>query len=287
MRFSQRQGITPASKTLQVGAIDADLRNGLWDCVQVTYFDSVEYEPHRWGRSKNCDRRPLLIQYWHGFFKLPVDTIPENFEDAVGQVRDFFFAAPWHAVYDFLEFTADVETGVDSSMFRKFCNRVLERENAGYRFVDAQIAEITSRVEVEAIDEALTRAGALPGVKLHLERALSLLADRKSPDYRNSIKESISAVEALAIIVAGKQGAGVGEALAILEQKGALHGGLKRAFAALYGYTSDADGIRHAALAEPNVTLAEAKFMLVACSAFVFYVIGKAAELNLPLKDAT
>lgn len=36
----------------------------------------------------------------------------------------------------------------------------------------------------------------LNGANIHLTKALSLLSDRNKPDYRNSIKESISAVEA-------------------------------------------------------------------------------------------
>lgn len=138
---------------------------------------------------------------------------------------------------------------------------------------------------MDSIEAALSAADPVRVVKLHLERSLELLADRKNPDYRNSIKESISAVEALAVLVAGRRGASLAEALAVLEARDALHGGLKRAFAALYGYTSDADGIRHAALAEPNISLAEAKFMLVACSGFVYYLIGKASELRIPLNS--
>jgi len=43
----------------------------------------------------------------------------------------------------------------------------------------------------------------------------------------------------------------------------------------LYGYTSDEDGIRHAILNDPELGFAEAKFMVVSCSAFVNYLIAK------------
>jgi hypothetical protein len=49
---------------------------------------------------------------------------------------------------------------------------------------------------------------------------------------------------------------------------------LKRAFDKLYGYTSDADGIRHALLEEDSVTFEQAKFMLVVCSAFTNCATG-------------
>jgi hypothetical protein len=75
--------------------------------------------------------------------------------------------------------------------------------------------------------------------------------------------------------------------LAILESRGPLHGALKKSFSALYGYTSDADGIRHAMLDEANLTFTDAKYMLVACTAFINYVLGKAALLGLRLDGAS
>ena len=93
MRFSQRQGINPASKTLQIEAIDGELRNGLWDAIQLSYFATVKYDTNNWGIAKRCDRWPLLIQYWHNFFKTPIDTIPRKFDDAEEAIRDFFFCA--------------------------------------------------------------------------------------------------------------------------------------------------------------------------------------------------
>jgi len=44
-----------------------------------------------------------------------------------------------------------------------------------------------------------------------LSRALELLSDRKQPDYRNSIKESISAVEATCQVFASKSRATLGD----------------------------------------------------------------------------
>lgn len=110
----------------------------------------------------------------------------------------------------------------------------------------------------------------------HLDRALAMLANRKDPDYRNSIKETISAVESIACIIANKPKAELGEALKEIEKKHALHGALKASFSSLYGYTSDASGIRHKLLDEPSLDQSDAKFMLVSCSAFVSYLIAKA-----------
>ena len=68
----------------------------------------------------------------------------------------------------------------------------------------------------------------------------------------------------------------LGKALKMLEEKGVpLHRSLNAGFEKLYGFTSDADGIRHAGLNTSNVDADLAKFMLVSCSAFVNYLRSK------------
>lgn len=93
-----------------------------------------------------------------------------------------------------------------------------------------------------------------------------MLSDRKVPNYRNSVKESISAVEAACRLVSGNMSATLAEALQKIEN---LHPALAKAFKQLYGYTSAAKGVRHSLIDEPTITYADAKFMLVTCSAFV------------------
>jgi hypothetical protein len=73
-------------------------------------------------------------------------------------------------------------------------------------------------------------------------------------------------------------------ALKELKKKVAIHPALERSLNALYGYTSDEGGIRHSLLEASAVTFSDAKFMLVTCSAFANYLIGKASEANLKLK---
>jgi hypothetical protein len=118
-------------------------------------------------------------------------------------------------------------------------------------------------------------------VNLHLENALKLMSDKTDPDYRNSIKESVSAVEAVCKLITKNEKTDLSGALAAIEAQGkvALHPALRRAFLNLYGYACDADGIRHAFKDEKvNSDFDEAKFMLVACSAFVNYLISKTAK---------
>ncbi len=70
----------------------------------------------------------------------------------------------------------------------------------------------------------------------------------------------------------------MGQALKVIDSQAPLHGALRSAFEKLYGYTSDAEGIRHALLEENRLEQEDAIFMLVTCSAFVSYVIAKRAR---------
>ena len=79
------------------------------------------------------------------------------------------------------------------------------------------------------------------------------------------------------------------DALKVIEKEGnlQLHPALKIAFDKMYGYTSDADGIRHGSglLDEPKLDFEDAKFFLVACSAFINYLKEKLNKTNLKIKN--
>ena len=167
--------------------------------------------------------------------------------------------------------------------FIEGANRILEEELSGYRFVSDQLVQITSEQEIVAIEEALAVPGALRPVHEHIKQAVVLLARKPEPDFRNSIKESISAIESVAKILAKKRKATLSDALSALSRKAQMHPSLKQGFEKLYGYTSDDDGIRHALLDEANLDMEDARFMLVSCSAFVNYLVVKAQKAGISL----
>ena len=285
MKFSQRLGITPIEKAIQIEAIDNDLRNSLWSLLTAFYWDTFNKNKYNMaGRTdyisgSNLDR--LFEALWLHYFKKPTDTIPTFYyarDDGLGILRSYFFKATWYEVYDFIEFVSVHGPTVKRGEFIAACNKFMERENSGYRFVDRKIIEISSSDEVSEIESAIERSTPYYGVKQHLSSAISLLSDKEKPDYRNSIKESISAVESLCKTVSNDEKATLGAALKILEKNGNMHPALKSAFSSLYGYTNDADGIRHALMEESKLTSADARFMLISCSAFINYVIATSAN---------
>jgi hypothetical protein len=274
MKFSERFNFQPIKTQLQIDSIDSDLRNSLWTLLHETFLelDDNDYSPSKPKFSNVCFR------LWIDFFKYPIDTLSlysnglvmkESFSNFL---RKWFFNAKWFEVYDLLDFLANY--GI--SNFIETGNIFLEREVSAYRFVGSQLTKITTDEEIKEIEQVLKNDDKYLNVKIHISKALEHLSDRKNPDYRNSIKESISAVEALCIIITGDQKATLGTALKIIETKHNLHSSLKRAFSSFYGYTSDASGIRHA-FTEDTTTISfdDAKFFLVSCSAFVNYLISK------------
>ena len=263
-------------EVVQREEMDSALRAGLWNVLSV---EAWKVWPADSRHALTPKQQSFIWVVWHSHFKEPIDTAPSRWRDVVATFRTYFFSAAWYEAYDFVEFIAanhPVETSVIG--IRKMTNVVLEREKAAYRFVGGRIMETTSTDEVEAIDDALAAAKIVPTARTHLESALSKLADRAAPDYRNSIKESISAVEAIVNAVNGSPGT-LGAALKRLGVD--AHPALAEAFSKLYGYTSDADGIRHALLSESKLEYEDAKFMLVACSAFVTYVLAKGARSGI------
>ncbi|MDM1551616.1 hypothetical protein [Empedobacter falsenii] len=109
-----------------------------------------------------------------------------------------------------------------------------------------------------------------------METAIELFSNKTNPDYRNSIKESISAVESICIIITEDPKVTLGQALKKLEEKGIIiNKALKSGFSNLYGYTSEGDGIRHGLMEESNLNQEDARYMLVTCSAFINYLIEK------------
>lgn len=281
-RFSQRKGLKEVRTQIQIDSIDGALRNRLWNVLDYYYWKGrIRKSPYR--DVIEGDARTFFTRVMHNYLKTPVDTLSFEWPKDLQTVRNYFFNCEWYEVYDFLEFTASnypVEPA--NEKFMKTCNKVLEEELSAYRFVGGQITEITSEEEISEIEEALQSP--LTPVKAHLQEALKLMSDRTSPDHRNSIKESISAVEAICRQIRKNKKVTLGQCLKEMEKaKVKLHGALKKAFSNLYGYTSSAEGIRHALMDEPKLSFEDAKFMLVSCSAFINYLVSKAAKAGIEI----
>jgi hypothetical protein len=277
MKFSERTGIIKAKDSIQIESINDDLKNGLWNIFHIHYLE--EFTDHFVKQSK---KHEFILDIWHNFFKKTIDKIPSSIIHVKGEIRAWFFQCEWYEVYDFIEFCTKNNL-FNIELIISFYNIVLEREVSGYRFVNGLISPITNESEIEEIDQAIddSKNKNLVGVKTHLENSLRMLSDRNSPDYRNSIKESISAVESISKTLSATSKNSLTSALDKIKGKIKLHPALEKGFKQIYGYTSDSDGIRHALMEETTCDFEDAKYMLVSCSAFVNYLIAKGVKADL------
>lgn len=266
---------------LQRNDIDDVLRNKLWSALTLLIFQTNE--TYISGSTLEWPLKRLWMHFWGQ----PIDEMSNYWSDVIRWVRKWFFDAKWYEIYDFLEqLTKELSEKHPQARdnLSKALNTFLEDEMSAYRFVGGEIGEITSDEEISAIEDALRKSKPLDPVYTHLRDALSKLTDRSNPDYRNSIKESISAVESICKIITKAPSATLGEALKKLEEAGIIiHPALKKAWGNLYGFASDANGIRHSLIDQPTTTFGEAKYMMVSCSAFINYLIELTTKAGIIL----
>ncbi|MBF6347367.1 hypothetical protein IU409_28190 [Nocardia cyriacigeorgica] len=268
MRFSERRGLVPVRSAIQIESLDDALRTQLWN---VTYAYCIE---------------PELQMHWPdftAFYPIWTDLMGQDLDRfprvGIGEVlKAWFKRNEWFEVYDLLEELVAIKNDVNT--VDPF-NTVLEKYKAGYRLVGGHVVPIADSHELSEIEGALATDS--DPVAHHLQNALGLLADRENPDYPNSIKESISAVEAFMLPITGKNT--LGAALSYLKKTGwSAHPALLDAWSKLYGWASDEDGIRHGGEKVPAefITQALARYILISCSAFINLLTAEQAEGRIP-----
>ena len=261
-RYSEEQGI-------QYERVGERLRNRLWN-----HFFAAEYDADPFNRQDDSLTKIERLMDGLGLtFNIPRSSKARATN--AKKLREYVFDdTKWYLIYDLIERYVGL---FDKTTQREICkafNEILEDECSGYRFVKGLITPITNKEEIKTIEKATNTK--YSAVNTHISKALALFSDRTKYDYENTIKESISAVEALCCIITNDKKATLGDALKKLESKGIkLHKALQSAMSSLYGYTSDEGGIRHGSIDFAGASSEDAKYMLISCSAFVNYLIEK------------
>lgn len=284
--FSEKYGYKPEKMILNEEVSD-ELRTRIWNFY-------CQHEIRAGAPSLNDDLSPNKRLYQRLIGEL---SIEEKILDRMGFLIDssgkntsaimqlqsnilHYFS--WHEIYDFIEIHLSFLDKEECIQVSQHYNEILEQEKAGYRVIAGEVAPITNKSEISCIEQAATTP--YQSVNQHIQKALALYADITSPDYENSVKESISAVEAMCCIITEMSGAQatLGAAIKKLKENGVhIHSAMEKAFLALYGYTSDENGIRHGGIDFTSVPSEDAKYMLISCSAFVNYLMEKWSKVNL------
>ena len=262
--FSDRYEKAKINTIIQKDNLDERTRNSI-----VNIFDII---------INICNKKISLTEMYEYIFKyiffvtedeIPYDKYEQRKVIVNGIKKDWAYYDVFSFLESFLNWYSD--KFYDYEVYNIF-NNVFESECVGYRFVDKKITDIINDEEIKEIEEAINSK--YSSCRKCISKALNLLYNREKPDYSNSVKESISSIESMCNIILDSKSSTLGEALNKLEKKGfKIHGAMKSAFSSLYGYTSDKSGIRHNLGIDENTTFEEAKYMLVACSAFLNYLI--------------
>jgi hypothetical protein len=187
----------------------------------------------------------LIVKIWDEFFKgrinelkwLSIDPQTGKTIYRLSSIEDKFNQLEWYRYYDFLEYL--MKTTEIPQAFRdiiaKEANKIFEEENIECRIIDNLVVPIIDEEEIKEIETAQKVDDRYETVKIHLQKAFELYAKRPQPDYKNSIKESVSAIEALARIITNNPSAILGDLTKQLPIHPAFRDGLNK----IYGWTSD------------------------------------------------
>jgi len=297
--FSERYGfqkkdVEALLKTNSKGMTE-ELRTRLWNIyydIVTSYLRSCkqegndlieEYAPSwKEGLFYESFIRPLIGDY----FGIPLHKLGGKSETFINTIlSEIFFNSQWFQVYDLLELLAGTLKNNNLHLFEEFqkqINNALKEKFAPYRMLDGKITPLKDELEVESVISALEKTrDKFHSVYEHLSKALSLFSDRKSPDYSNTIKESISAVDSLLKIVCNNKKT-LAQNIKKVCEKLNLHPAFCQAIEKLYGWSSDDKGIRHGkSPGESDPLQAEAKFVLIAATAFINYLLDVMSELGI------
>jgi len=280
--FSQRYGLVPPPMLLSFKDIPKHLWTDLFNTLEVACQESTEKEE-------------LASDIWMHFFHEPIDNIPRSDfggsisisllitytrQDLEGQQEKYSYVSD-PRIYNLVEFVyASPYSCFVRESLQGAVNKDFERNFASVKMIDGLITPISDEEQSHAIEAAMQ--GPLEDVNSQVRTALALLADRENPNYRDSVKNSISAVESLCKHIVGDSGGTLEDALKRMEATTMpIHHALKDAFRKLYAYAGDVS--RHGLMGSDNLDVEDARHMLVTCSAFIDYLVVKADKAGIKL----
>ncbi len=261
LTFAQFEGVSPLPTQLKTKQTSRVLRARLWDVVYSACRQNM-----RGPYSLSIYWADVSKDYQITQFGRFSDEISASLEQFVKVLKPQFESTDYVKVYGTVEWFARRCPNLAPHF-----ERVLEEQRSAYRLVEGSMFAITSEQEGDTIREAvavLDETG-LGAARKHLVQAGSLLTSGRHGD---SMRESIHAVESVARTLTGKLT--FKDALQELIKSHPMHQALRDGFNKIYGYTSDANGIRHPMLGDEGVQGGEheAIFMLGACAAFCTYM---------------
>lgn len=278
LTFAQAEGAEPLPSQLRRDHLTPRLRAKLWNSL-YPFFDlnrihsDETYQPYgHWVRIGEL--------MWVDYLYQMIDQYPGPHVVFQEILKGIIEKRTYIDVFGALQFL--IRRAAFPKKFIGDLDYLLKSEGSAFRIINNDtFCPVGSSHEAEAVQSAVAKTSKsnLQGARKHLLEAAS---QATVGEFASSVRESIHSVESVARILGGTKDS-LNQALAKLEAEGVVHKAMKTGFAALYGYTSDEKGIRHALLdqGDAQVTEADALFMLGACASFVTYMITRARAAGL------
>ena len=243
LTFSQREGLKPLPTQLELRQLSKELRALIWQAIHSS-LNNTFYQIRGTSIVKlGDDWAEIIRDYQVRVLHNKAHEFRPYAREHLETTSDFIFSEKYNVVFDFIEFV--LQHCSCPPELPMTINQAFTDGRAAYRIVDEKtIVPVGNEGQAQTIQTALSYAtqSGTNGAKTHLLQAGQEL---RNGNWAGSVRESISAVESVAVLLAPQKET-LGAALHELEKAGHIHGALKNALSGLYGYTSDQEGVRHA-----------------------------------------
>ncbi len=283
LTFSQAQGYEEVPRPLKLEELPGEARTQIWNLFYA-HLDDSKVDPYP-DVISSAGIAWEVAGVWRAVFQakhvfhdqLPLDEWSAKFRVICRGLRDDIETLPFNSVFDLIQFV--LRHSECPPAFIAQMKRIFEMCRLAYTIDENDPPTIVPAVTAEegiAVIESLQtlRQGGLVSSATHLRKASECINQN---DWAGSIRESIHAVESVARQIAPDKTDTLTQALGSINKRTPLHSELKKGLQALYWFTSDEQGVRHALLdrEKASVGMDEAVFMLGACASFASYLCRK------------
>lgn len=223
-----------------------------------------------------------------------------DIEEARLYVEERLKTLPWQKRFDFCEIIYLKLAYVPDEYFFHYQNQTpftlsdaqtyLEKEIQqlfideffAYEFIKGSVIRKGRKHTVETADRAqyVMSDKRLQSARMHYSKALNFFRDRRQPDYANTVKEAVCAVES-----AGKdlfpqaKASTLGELINWLKNKKnniAIPSALTNTFTSVYALRNSAEGVAHGSANGGEITAAIAEYILSLSASTIIYLVDLA-----------
>lgn len=229
--FSERKGIKHFSEIVQVDSLNERTRNKIYSVISEK-FDGLYI-------NYSNDLRGTFVEYLYKelFSKterdIPIWGNDYNYSEVFNTIYAIIIEYDYTDVFTFIEGIIQFFGITDKATYYNYnyktefieaISNVFKTENVNYKIINNKITDIVDEQQINSIEETLNNP--YKEVSGHYAKAIEQLYSTK--DFDNSIKESISSVEAMCQILTKNNKATLGDTLKLLKDK--IHPAMKSAF---------------------------------------------------------